>query len=82
MEVRRLLHHPTTRPRPAFAPLKTPQPQVHPGWVSNLKKELSILSPLKHTHVIQLYGVMLHPLGEREGGRERERGGGRERKEV
>ena len=44
---------------------------------SNLKKELSILSPLKHTHVIQLYGVMLRPLGK--GGREgeeRERGGG------
>ena len=40
---------------------------------SNLKKELSILSPLKHTHVIQLYRVMLRLLV-REGGRgERER---------
>ena len=38
-------------------------------------KELSILSPLKYTHVIQLYGVMLRPLGEREGwGEEGERG--------
>lgn len=30
---------------------------------SNLKKELSILSPLRHCHVIGLYGVMLRPLG-------------------
>ena len=30
---------------------------------ANLKKELSILSPLKHPHVIQLFGVMLRPLG-------------------
>ena len=31
---------------------------------SNLKKELSILSPLKHPHIITLHGVMLRPLGE------------------
>ena len=30
---------------------------------SNLKKELSILSPLKHPHIIQLHGVMMRPLG-------------------
>ena len=30
---------------------------------TNLKKELSILSPLKHTHVIRLFGIMLRPLG-------------------
>ncbi len=30
---------------------------------SNLKKELSILSPLEHLHVIGLFGVMLRPLG-------------------
>ena len=30
---------------------------------SNLKKELSILSPLKHDHVIRLHGVVLCPLG-------------------
>ncbi len=30
---------------------------------SNLKKELSILSPLSHPHVIKLFGVMLRPLG-------------------
>ena len=29
----------------------------------NLKKELSILSPLKHAHVISLLGVLLRPLG-------------------
>ncbi len=30
---------------------------------NNLKKELSILSPLDHPHVIGLFGVMLRPLG-------------------
>ena len=30
---------------------------------NNLKKELSILSPLKHPHVVKLIGVMLRPLG-------------------
>lgn len=30
---------------------------------NNLKKELSILSPLRHEHVIRLFGVMLRPLG-------------------
>ena len=28
-----------------------------------VKKELSILSPLKHPHIIQLHGVMMRPLG-------------------
>ncbi len=28
-----------------------------------LKKELSILSPLRHEHLIKLFGVMLQPLG-------------------
>lgn len=30
---------------------------------TNLKKELSILSPLEHDHVIRLFGIMLRPLG-------------------
>lgn len=30
---------------------------------TNLKKELSILSPLRHAHVISLLGVLLRPLG-------------------
>ena len=30
---------------------------------SGVKKELAILSPLKHPHVIQLHGVMMRPLG-------------------
>ena len=30
---------------------------------NNLKKELSILSPLKHTNVVQLFGVSVKPLG-------------------
>ncbi len=30
---------------------------------TNLKKDLSILSPLRHEHVIKLFGVMLQPLG-------------------
>ena len=30
---------------------------------TNLKKELSILSPLRHPHVVQLFGVMLRPMG-------------------
>ena len=30
---------------------------------NNLKKELSILSPLKHTNVVQLFGVSIKPLG-------------------
>lgn len=30
---------------------------------SNLKKELSILSPLKHPHIISLLGILLRPLG-------------------
>ena len=30
---------------------------------SGVKKELSILSPLKHPHIIQLHGVMMRPLG-------------------
>ena len=29
----------------------------------SVKKELSILSPLKHPHIIQLHGVMMRPLG-------------------
>ena len=29
----------------------------------SVKRELSILSPLKHPHIIQLYGVMMRPLG-------------------
>ncbi len=29
----------------------------------NVKKELSILSPLSHAHVVRLYGVMLRPMG-------------------
>ena len=28
-----------------------------------VKKELSILSPLKHPHIIQLHGVLMRPLG-------------------
>ncbi len=28
-----------------------------------MKKDLSILSPLRHEHVIKLFGVMLQPLG-------------------
>lgn len=32
------------------------------GFV-NVKKELSILSPLSHPHVVHLYGVMLRPMG-------------------
>ena len=28
-----------------------------------VKKELSILFPLKHPHIIQLHGVMMRPLG-------------------
>lgn len=30
---------------------------------NNLKKELSILSPLRHRHIIQLLGVSIKPLG-------------------
>ena len=30
---------------------------------TNVKKELSILSPLKHPHVVRLFGVMLRPMG-------------------
>ena len=30
---------------------------------TNVKKELSILSPLSHAHVVRLYGVMLRPMG-------------------
>ena len=30
---------------------------------SNIKKEFSILSHLKHPHIIQLHGVMMRPLG-------------------
>ena len=30
---------------------------------SNVKKELSILFPLHHPHVVKLYGVMLRPMG-------------------
>lgn len=30
---------------------------------NNLKKELAILSPLKHTNVVQLFGVSIKPLG-------------------
>ena len=29
----------------------------------SVKKEFSILSPLKHPHIIQLHGVMMRPLG-------------------
>ena len=30
---------------------------------TNVKKELLILSQLRHTHVVHLYGVMLRPMG-------------------
>ena len=30
---------------------------------NSVKKELSILSPLKHAHVVKLFGVMLRPMG-------------------
>ena len=30
---------------------------------TNVKKELSILFPLSHPHVVKLYGVMLRPMG-------------------
>ena len=30
---------------------------------NNLKKELSILCQLKHSHIVELYGVLLRPLG-------------------
>jgi hypothetical protein len=30
---------------------------------TNVKKELSILFPLHHPHVVKLYGVMLRPMG-------------------
>ena len=29
----------------------------------SVKRELSILCPLKHSHIIQLHGVMMRPLG-------------------
>jgi len=29
----------------------------------NVKKELAILSPLAHTHVVRLFGVILRPIG-------------------
>ncbi len=29
----------------------------------NVKKELAILSPLSHSHVVKLYGVILRPIG-------------------
>ncbi len=30
---------------------------------TNVRKELSILSPLHHPHVVRLFGVMLRPMG-------------------
>lgn len=30
---------------------------------TNVKKELSILFPLSHPHVVKLFGVMLRPMG-------------------
>lgn len=30
---------------------------------NNVKKELAILSPLSHAHVVHLFGVMLRPMG-------------------
>ncbi len=44
---------------------ETPAPTRHSivEGFSNLKKELSILSPLRHPHIIGLFGVMLRPLG-------------------
>ena len=30
---------------------------------TNVKKELAILSPLTHPHVVRLFGVMLRPMG-------------------
>ena len=36
--------------------------QIITGF-NNLKKELSILSPLRHEHIVELIGVTLTPLG-------------------
>ena len=43
-----------------------PKPMNRAALISgfnNLKKELSILSPLKHTNIVQLFGVSVKPLG-------------------
>ncbi len=43
-----------------------PKPMNKAAFLSgfnNLKKELSILSPLKHANVVRLFGVSIKPLG-------------------
>ena len=46
----------------AREPLPIQRSAIISGF-NNLKKELSILSPLRHPHVIQLFGVSARPLG-------------------
>lgn len=44
-------------------PVRPPSRHSIVTGFTNVKKELSILFPLSHPHVVKLFGVMLRPLG-------------------